>query len=435
MITPSYGLTATERVLPRLALDFTTASLDPRVAFTRTGNTATVVDSSGYVAPINADLPRFDYDPITLACKGLLIEEARTNLLLQSQTFQTSWTATLCTVGVNAENAPDGLLTADKLIANIGETVSNTAASVALRQDITKAASATTYTYTIFAKQSEFNGIRLFVRDGASSANNAVVTFSLVNGSIAVAAAAAGTFTNASASAGTLYANGFYRFSLTFTTGTETTIRILAIPANSTATTGDGVKGIFVWGAQLEAGTFPTSYIPTVATSVTRNADVATMTGTNFSDWFNASEGAFVWWGSTIPLTDTAAAYPMFSASDGTLSNQIQLIRRDTTTSDRRARAQIDYLGATGEGIIDSANGVFTGNTLHKAAIAYKLDNMGFGFDGSFIGSDTAVRIPTVTQMSIGTNGNATAFMNGHTQKLMYYPQRLTNAELTAFSK
>jgi hypothetical protein len=61
MITPSFGLTATERVLPKLALDFTTASLDARITFTRAGNTATRINTSGYVELINADLPRFDF--------------------------------------------------------------------------------------------------------------------------------------------------------------------------------------------------------------------------------------------------------------------------------------------------------------------------------------------------------------------------------------
>jgi len=84
MITPSFSLTATERVLPRLALDFTTAQLDPRITFTRAGNTATVINASGVIVAVNADLPRFDHDPVTLACKGLLIETSRTNLLLNS---------------------------------------------------------------------------------------------------------------------------------------------------------------------------------------------------------------------------------------------------------------------------------------------------------------------------------------------------------------
>jgi hypothetical protein len=84
MITPSYSLTATERVLPKLALDFTTANLDPQVTFTRSGDTATVINSSGVIVGVNADIPRFDFDPVTLACRGLLIEESRTNALLNS---------------------------------------------------------------------------------------------------------------------------------------------------------------------------------------------------------------------------------------------------------------------------------------------------------------------------------------------------------------
>ena len=87
MITPAYSPTATERVLPRLALDFTTASLDPRVTVTRALNTATRVNSSGDVEVVSANLPRFDFDPTTLVCKGLLIEETRTNLLRYSEAF------------------------------------------------------------------------------------------------------------------------------------------------------------------------------------------------------------------------------------------------------------------------------------------------------------------------------------------------------------
>ena len=91
MITPSYAVTATERVLPRMALDFTTGALDPRVTVTRALNTATRINSSGLVEIVNANLPRFDYDPVTLAPKGLLIEEARTNIALQSANFNTGF--------------------------------------------------------------------------------------------------------------------------------------------------------------------------------------------------------------------------------------------------------------------------------------------------------------------------------------------------------
>ena len=80
-----------------MALDFTTASLDSRVAVARTGNTATCVNSSGNIALVNANLPRFDFNPTTLACNGLLIEEARTNLLLNSLLDGTSLATQLVT--------------------------------------------------------------------------------------------------------------------------------------------------------------------------------------------------------------------------------------------------------------------------------------------------------------------------------------------------
>jgi hypothetical protein len=124
MITPAYGMTATERVLPRLALDFTTGALDPRVTVARALNTATRVNSSGLIEIINANLPRFDYDPVTLAPKGLLIEESRTNLMLQSQAIdQSPWAVSqLNTTGtpayIDVAASPDGTQNADKLIPN-----------------------------------------------------------------------------------------------------------------------------------------------------------------------------------------------------------------------------------------------------------------------------------------------------------------------------
>ena len=114
MITPAYSPTATERVLPKMALDFTTGTLDSRVSVARAGNTATRINSSGKIEIVNANLPRFDYDPATLAPRGLLIEEQRTNLLLRSEEFDNaSWAKTNATITVNATTAPDGTTTAD----------------------------------------------------------------------------------------------------------------------------------------------------------------------------------------------------------------------------------------------------------------------------------------------------------------------------------
>ena len=121
MITPSFSLTATERVLPKLALDFTTATLDARVTFTRTtgaSNPATYTNSSGYVTAATNNEPRFDYNPVTLVCKGLLIEESRTNVCLNSEDFSTGWSNGGVTIQTNQTTSPANTNTADLLTAN-----------------------------------------------------------------------------------------------------------------------------------------------------------------------------------------------------------------------------------------------------------------------------------------------------------------------------
>ena len=160
MITPSFSLTATERVLPKLALDFTTASLDSRVTFTRTTDAthpATYIGSDGLVASAANNQPRFDYDPVTLACKGLLIEESRANLLLQSNTFDTSWTATRASAVSQTVTAPDGSSSAFKLTED--STASNTHF---IQQNVTGTLAA--YTWSVYAKAGERNWLCCNVR-------------------------------------------------------------------------------------------------------------------------------------------------------------------------------------------------------------------------------------------------------------------------------
>lgn len=102
MFTPSYSLTATERVLPNFAIDFTTGVVDPRIVTSRAGNTATRINASGVIELVNADLPRLDFDPVTLACRGLLSEGATTNLLLNSLIDGTNLTTQTVTVAAVA---------------------------------------------------------------------------------------------------------------------------------------------------------------------------------------------------------------------------------------------------------------------------------------------------------------------------------------------
>lgn len=408
MITPAYSPTATERVLPRLALDFTTGVLDPRVTITRALNTATHVNSNGYIESVNANLPRFDYNPTTLAAKGLLIEEQRTNNLLYSEAFsEPVWTTNQVTVSVDATAAPSNSVTADKLIPNTNNGAHNIYAS------FTYAAAA--YTLSIFAKAAGYSWLKL----GSMFTGNGVY-FDVANGVIGTADAGhTATITAA--------ANGFYRCTVTWTAsaGGDLPGLYVANANGSNSFAGDGTSGIYVWGAQLEAGSFATSYIPTTTTSLTRNADVVQMTGTNFSSWYNASQGAIYVEGSRFTSLVFSA---QVAISDGTTTNEIYICSNTPAYGGTSAFCRIS--AATGG---DTAVGPTAVNTTAKMMLAYGTTNS-FVVNGS-AGSAIVASQPTVDRMLIGARGNGSNSLNGYVRKIMYYPQRLTDRQIQAISK
>jgi len=417
VITPAYAITATERVLPRMALDFTTASLDSRVTFTRTGNTATVTNSSGYVVPINADLPRFDFDPITLACKGLLIEESRTNLYLRSDDFaDAGWVKIRATVTSNATTAPDNTLTGDKFIPSIDNS------NHFLRQDI-PVTSGTSYTQTIYAKAAEYSQIYVGFNTDSSTFAGGGAFFTLTgNGTVA---SDGGTLVSFSI---TNVGNGWYRCQVSATaTATATAVfRIQAANGSTTSFAGNASSGIFVWGAQLEAGAFPTSYIPTVASQVTRTADVATMTGTNFSDWYNASEGTFkVLYQRPIAILNSFE----FQVSDGSFNNILACY------TDAANQIGIVNSGGSAVAAFNYAAGAGTNNAVNTKTLAYKLNSFAASINGGTTLTDVSGAVPVAPiRLNIGVF-LTTQYLNGYIKQIAYWPQRLINNEVRAFSK
>jgi hypothetical protein len=299
MITPSFGLTATERVLPRLALDWTTGLTQSGVDVTRAG-VATVVNSNGLIATVSADTQRIDYKT---GAAGLLVEESRINRCLYSEDFRNTADAgetrpwvyeSTAVITSTIETAPNGTSTA---------TLVDSPSEAGIRQTVT-VTSGTAHTQHWFLKAGTVTSFRL--RDDV---NNISVIYNLSTGAI--------TSSNATSATITPLADGWYWVTATYTTA-ATTARVWVRP--STAGT------YYQWGAQLEAGAFPTSYIPTEATTVTRNADVATMTGTNFSDWFNASAGTF------FINTNARNADVLLTAGSYTLSANATTLKKYATT-------------------------------------------------------------------------------------------------------
>lgn len=402
MITPSFGLTATERVLPKLALDFTTASLDNRITFTRTLDTATVINSNGNIAPINANLPRFDYNLGTGGvCKGLLIEESRTNFLLNSiwsgaitgapGTAPTSWVATATgnpslTVATSLYGNADG---ASALILS-------GVATERLRYSQTfTAVSGTTYVVSVYVESVTGSSGKLLLISGVAGTEIQTVTNP----------GSAGKYSYI----WTASANGLA--TLQFGLGTSA-----GLPNTCT---------IKLSRIQLEAGAFATSYIPTTLLAVTRNADVATMTGTNFSSWYNASEGAFKVVVQRFP--EIASITGIAEVSDGTAAERMRFFYNSAT----QTRFEITD-GGSSQALI--ATSISSGAIVTMTA-GYKLDNFAVSSNGGSVGTDTAGTLPTVNKFNFNIGTGSSNLLCGWFKQLYYWPQRIINAEVQAFSK
>ena len=366
-------------ITPSFSLDFTSAVLGPEVTFTRTtsaSNPATYINSTGLLSLATNNQPRFNYDPVTLACKGLLIEESRTNLLLRSESFGTSpWIG----AGITADQitAPDGNNTADlgTFTGGVNDLLYQTVAVTA----------STTYTFTCYVKL----GTMAAGDYKIAFYNNTAASF-IVTGAVPAEPLSNSVWTRIS-------------YSVTTPAGC-TSMRVYAfrnpsVPANST---------IYFWGAQLEAGAFATSYIPTTATALTRNADVATITGTDFSDWWQAGLG-----GATVQaLPSTVSGIrPLIQFDDGT-ANEIIALRGNTTNPELYI---VD--GGTPQAQIDA--GTIASNTNYSLTGWWATNDCKARLDSGAVVTDTSATIPTVTQAQLGSDG--TNYLNGHLASISYY--------------
>lgn len=394
-----------------LVLDFLAGLNDSRITYSGGAN-GTRVNSSGVI--VAATTPRFDYDPVTLAAKGLLVEEARTNLFKYSEQFDNAaWVKAGASISANAVVAPSGATTADKLV----ESAAN--ATHYVYEVITQAAN-TTNSITVYAKAAERSYIGLqMTPDGANyvyctfnvSTGTASTPVNLGNGSGAVASI-------------TPAGNGWYRCSLSGIASSTAANPVCAIYVGSTNANfasspylGDGTSGVYIWGAQLEAGSFPTSYIPTTSASVTKTADIGAMTSTNFSSVYNQSGGTLV--ASFDVITTVTGTRPIVSFDDNTANERIELYASGT---DLRMRV-IDG-GATQ---VDMSIGTIAANTTYKAAISFAANDFAGCLNGGTVATDTSGTLPTPDRMRLGSN-QAGDYQNGHLRNVAYYPTARPNS-------
>lgn len=346
---------------------------------------------------------------------GLLIEEQRTNLFLRSAEFDNaSWSKTRLTVTADQAIAPDGTLSADKIQPN-GNSNNNSWTDQSVNTGAVLA------TNSVYAKPAGLNWIQLYI--GGSSACNAY--FDVANG---VVGTIAGSASNKSASiepAG----NGWYRCKLTCTNsaGAQNVGYTPAEADNDSVFAAGTTNGLYVWGAQIEAGAFPTSYIPTAGSQVTRAADTITLATSAFP--LNAAAGTLVvnvsWLaGSTVSPNNAMAA-----------------VLSDTTSGERIILYNIS--GNAGYAMIDGGSTVASGqngapvaaNVQANIGVAYELNSTIGAINGGLTSLDTSCTIPDFTRLSIGSSHTGvSASVNGHVLRLSYRPRRVSDTELQALS-
>jgi hypothetical protein len=229
--------------------------------------TATYLGADGLLKTAQANEPRLEFNTDG-SFRGVLVEPSATNLLQRSEEFENSyWTkGNLSTIVANSISSPNGNITADRHIC-----ANNTAAFAIVVTPSPTLSLNTVHTFSIFVKKDQVTFCQL--RAGGF-AGNCFCNFNFDLGT-------KGTPTNCTSEIQN-FGNNWFRCSITYTTNTDRLLVALNMVTSLTATlaqsyTGNGVDGYYIWGAQLETGSVATSYIPTVATSITRPADIITV--------------------------------------------------------------------------------------------------------------------------------------------------------------
>ena len=336
-----------------------------------------------------------------------VLRTAVTNLLLRSEEFDNaSWAKVGTTVSANSITSPNGALTADTLVEDTSTGTHRCVAAPTI-------ANTTVCTVSVYAKAAGRTHMRLSVSSGLAGE----LTANLSNGTVAASSGA----TNPTVQS---VGDGWYRVSFTTAASTSTSAQVTFSCIQGTSTTsytGDGTSGIYIWGAQVEAGAFPTSYIPTTTAAATRSADVASITAANFSSWYNQTEGTLFFEGINPAASTTA-----FAVSDGSTNNRLQM---DTGTNTRVARV-------VSGGTTQASNSLaYTYGASQRFAMSYVTNSINFANAGTLGTEDTSATIPTVDQARIGANPTGANPLNNTIKRLTYFPTRLPNSTLQSITQ
>jgi hypothetical protein len=413
-----------------LAYDFTAPSsyvtvntADVELAVTRAGDTATRINSAGVLETVLANTARFNYDPVTLACKGLLVEGARTNSIRNNTmvgaavgtpgTIPTSWTRTTPPTGVTFSVEAVGVVNGISYMDVRWVGTPSTGAFMSISFEATTQIAATPnsvwsdslYLALVGGSTTNLSNLLLVIRNNnaAGTSLSQFITsnvMSSVNSTLTryTVSTTASTFSHVD----TAFVVPYLQMQITSGLAIDLTLRI-GMP-------------------QLELGEFPTSVIPTSSAAVTRNADVPTVPDT--SGFVNSTEGSIVAIADVVGI-DTVSSQQVCALTDGTANERIAFRLNQGSNA-----AYLVSDGGSFQAFISSGSNSLVERTL---AACYKVDDFAFYRDGTQVGTDSVGTLPAVTQLDIGHQAGGN-HLNGHIQEFIYFPKRLANATLESIS-
>ena len=434
---------------PRVDWNFAAVKkLDPRIKYRRRNN-ASYTDEFGIIRQVGENEPRFDHDPITGECKGLLLEDGRTNLVASSEDMNENF-GSWVNNGLSARYtdtsgviSPDGTTGSTKLIEN-------SATSSHLVYDNVSASASTGYITSVFLKKPATNG-RTFGLITEGNTQNSTAYFNLVDGTVT------NNGGSGYVSAGTIeYPNGWWRCWMRFNSGgSQSSLNVQFGPAGDSGTgtfsyAGDSSKYILAWGAQCESGEMITSYIKTERhandNGSARGQDFTTVEGSDFSDIFDTDFKQF----------SMVADYDNTTTPDGNSYSIIDLWGEATGYDDRiewfkdNASPYHIETRSVGQGNATFVNGALSASSKAKsqrfATSWYVPDysntssrrfvvSMG-GEAVDVIGDSSGTTVPQLTRLGIGCNPTRLDFSAGvlHFKRLMFYNRTLSDGQLQNLS-
>jgi hypothetical protein len=362
-------------------------------------SSGTVVNKDGLIETVGSGEPRIDFKDNT---KGaLLLEPQRSNYLTQSESFDNAyWTKSGASV-VSGFASPDGTLNAFKLVEDSSTGGHSVFSPLILAND------AIPNSISIFVKS---NGRQwILIQEGYM---NIKAYFDIENGVL-------GSTLNVIDTKIEDYGNGWYKCTIIGASYIYATVSVYLAEGNNDITyTGNGTSGVYIWGAQLEQGSYPTSYIPTSGSAVTRVAESTSQTVPD--GVIGQTEGVL------YCEVDVKSGYDtnnlMATLSDGTSSKQIYI---------NRSNGNLEFF--ISNSLIYLAPSVLS-NGIHKLALAYKQDDFAVAIDGVIAHTDNSGNVPTCNKINVGSHYNGNLPFNDRINDVKLYDTRLSNAELQALT-